>query len=222
MASAAPAARRTRAVESFGNAASCIGPVAADMSLFAITRGQFSMLDALLHVLDQVGPAKITLWTWTIAEYEVDVMCRLIDDGRITSGTLIINGERPKIFSEANHTQNIVAKWRDKFGPDSIRNVMNHSKIATVETAAGLRVLLRGSMNLNFNPRFEQLDITEGGPDFALVRRIESEIPILPDGSSSQSRHAASKTTDAFSPAVLDMFGGSNLKKFTPRKIGAK
>ncbi len=34
-------------------------------------------------------------------------------------------------------------------------------------------------MNLNWNPRFEQLDITEGGGDFDLVERIRSELPVL-------------------------------------------
>ena len=54
------AARRTRANESFGCAAQCIGKVEAGMSLFAVTRGQWSMIDAVLHVLDQVGPAKLS------------------------------------------------------------------------------------------------------------------------------------------------------------------
>ena len=35
-------------------------------------------------------------------------------------------------------------------------------------------------MNLNFNPRFEQFDLTEGGEDFDLVERLESELPVLP------------------------------------------
>jgi hypothetical protein len=35
-------------------------------------------------------------------------------------------------------------------------------------------------MNLNFNPRFEQFDITEGGEDFELVARIEDGLPVLP------------------------------------------
>jgi hypothetical protein len=39
-------------------------------------------------------------------------------------------------------------------------------------------LLLRGGMNLN--PRFEQLDITEGGEHFDLVERIEAELPFLP------------------------------------------
>ena len=46
MISSSRSTRRKRAVESFGSAADCIGTIEKDMSLFAITRGQFSMLDA--------------------------------------------------------------------------------------------------------------------------------------------------------------------------------
>jgi len=70
--------RVNRAVESFGNAAQAIGPIEPGMSLFCVTRGQWSMLDAILHVLSQTGPAAITLWTWTIAEYEILAMQGLL------------------------------------------------------------------------------------------------------------------------------------------------
>jgi hypothetical protein len=43
------AGRRQRAVESFKTAADCIGKVEPGMSLFAVTRGQFSMIDAVLR-----------------------------------------------------------------------------------------------------------------------------------------------------------------------------
>lgn len=62
------AGRRKAARESFQSAAECIGTVEPGMSLFAITRGQWSMIDAILAVLDQVGPAKLSLWTWTVAD----------------------------------------------------------------------------------------------------------------------------------------------------------
>ena len=62
--------RVKRAVESFESAAATIGPIEKDMSLFAITRGQFSMLDAILHCLHETSPAAISLWTWTIADWE--------------------------------------------------------------------------------------------------------------------------------------------------------
>lgn len=196
-----PAARRTRAVESFKTASECIGPVEHGMSLFTITRGQFSMIDALRHVIDQVGPSRITLWTWTIAEYEIDVFRGLMKDGNVTGGTLIID------YGARNKNAGLIAEWKAAFGRDSVRYVVNHAKIATVE-GQGFRVLLRGSMNLNFNPRFEQLDVTEGGLDYDLVREIESELPVLPDNCTGEAAGEASKVNNAFGKEQLSMFRG--------------
>jgi hypothetical protein len=165
-------ARRNRAVESFKTAADCIGTLRPGASLFAITRGQFSMIDAILACLDQAGPSEVSLWTWTVAEYEIQCMDRLRRDGRISAGTLIIDaGARVKNAA-------LIRQWQHTFGRDSVRYVVNHAKIATIQSAR-FKLLLRGSMNLNFNPRFEQFDLTEGGDDFAMVKRIESELQIL-------------------------------------------
>lgn len=193
--------RRKRAVESFRSAAECIGPVEKDMSLFAITRGQFSMIDAVLHVLDCVGPAKVSLWTWTVAEYEVQCLERLRNDSRLTAGKLVIDA------GARNKNAGLISQWQEAFGSDSVRYVVNHSKMATVE-GGGLKVLLRGSMNLNFNPRFEQLDITEGGEDFDLVKRIEDELPLLADNVSGAKVRVASRVSEAFDPEQLKMFAG--------------
>ena len=59
--------QRKRVVESFESAASTIGPIEKDMSLFCITRGQFSMIDAIYHCIDSIGPANVSIWTWTVA-----------------------------------------------------------------------------------------------------------------------------------------------------------
>ena len=77
--------RRKRVVESFENAASCIGQISREMSLFAITRGQFSMIDAIFHCLHETGPAEVSVWTWTIADYEVEAMAGLMVRQEITS-----------------------------------------------------------------------------------------------------------------------------------------
>lgn len=172
------------------------------MSLFAITRGQFSMIDAVLHVLDQVGPSRVSVWTWTVASYEVECLTRLMNDGRVKSGLMVIDyGARKK-------NAEIIAEWKDAVGRESVRYVVNHAKIATVESDEGLRVLLRGSMNLNRNPRFEQLDITEGGKDFDLVRKLEMELPLLPDTVTGGQAYKASRVGDAFDQTELDMFSG--------------
>ena len=81
----APSARRAKAVESFKTAADCIGTIEPGHSLFAITRGQFSMIDAVLACLDQSGPSDVSLWTWTVAEYEIECLERLRNDGRVRS-----------------------------------------------------------------------------------------------------------------------------------------
>lgn len=202
MRKSAPAARRKRAVESFGNAASAIGTVEAGMSLFAITRGQWSMIDAVLAILDQVGPSRVSLWTWTVAEYEVAVLTRLRRDQRIMGGRLVID------YGARNKNAGIIREWKESFGADSVRYVVNHSKIATIESASGLKLLARGSMNLNFNPRFEQFDLTEGGPDFDLVREIEDELPVLEDNCTGPQAYAASKVGEAFDQETLALFGG--------------
>ena len=172
------------------------------MSLFAVTRGQWSMIDAVLAVIDACPvPVDISLWTWTVADYEIQTLTRLRIDQRIASGRLIIDaGARTKNAA-------IIADWKRTFGPDSVRYVVNHAKIARV-SCAGRKFLMRGSMNLNMNPRFEQFDLTEGGEDFDLVERIESELPILTDSASNAQARAASNLNSAFAPETLEMFAG--------------
>jgi hypothetical protein len=183
---AAIATRRARALESFKTAADCIGTIEPGCSLFALTRGQFSMIDAILACLDQAGPADVSVWTWTVAEYEIETLARLRQDGRVRSGLLVIDyGARLK-------NAGLIRQWKDSHGEDSVRYVVNHAKIATVSNER-FRLLLRGSFNLNANARFEQFDLTEGGADFELIRSVESSLPVLADDASGAECYRASK-----------------------------
>ena len=199
--SARKASRRAYAVQTFTSAADTIGTVEKDMSLFAITRGQFSMLDAVNAVIEQVGPCEVSAWTWAIADYEVECFEAFMANSRIKAGRLIIDQ------SAEIRNAPIIQRWRDTFGDDQVRVCKNHAKIATVTTDE-FRVLLRGSMNLNYNPRFEQLDITEGGPDYDLVREIEDELPVLRPKCSSTEANMASQIGFAFEASELAMFSG--------------
>jgi hypothetical protein len=193
--------RVKRAVESFGNTADAIGPLEKGMALFAITRGQFSMLDAILHCLHELGPAAISVWTWTIADYEVEAMVGLMARQEITAGRLVIDA------SAERRNSAIIEQWRQRFGDETVRICKNHAKVARVWTQ-DFRLLLRGSMNLNFNPRFEQLDITEGGEDFALVEKIENDLPVLPRKYSNRDAESATGVNRAFELSTLQMFRG--------------
>lgn len=197
----APAERRARAHESFQSASECIGTLKPGASLFSVTRGQWSMIDAVLACLEQTGPAHVSLWTWTVAEYEIECLDRLRLDGRLLSGRLVID------HGARNKNAGLIRQWKASFGPDSVRYVVNHAKIATISNDAW-RLLLRGSMNLNFNPRFEQFDLTEGGPDFDLVREIEDALPVLADDAEGAAVFAGSQVGQAFPAETLQLFGG--------------
>ncbi len=201
MQASAPSMRRKNAVESFKTASECIGIIEPGAALFAMTRGQFSMIDAVLACLDQTGAAAVSLWTWTVAEYEIECMDRLRNDGRITNGRLIID------HGARNKNAGLIRQWKSSFGLHSVRYVVNHAKIATIENDR-FKLLLRGSMNLNFNPRFEQFDLTEGGEDFNLVKQIELELPILGDSAPGKDAYKTSRVSEAFEPEQLQMFSG--------------
>lgn len=202
MASATPAARRRRAVETFGAAAEAVGPVARGMAVFGVSRGQFAMIDLIQHCLAQIGPADVSLWTWVIADYEVDAVNGLLANGAVRAATLILD------YSASRRRPAVADSWRDRFGEASVKVVRNHAKIARVWNA-DFQLLLRGSMNLNYNPRFEQFDVTEGGPDFDLVAQIEAEIPALPRAHNHRQVAAATRLGQAFDAATLALFGGA-------------
>jgi hypothetical protein len=199
--SAAVARRRERAVESFGRAGDAIGPIEAGMAVFAITRGQWSMIDAITYCVDSLGEGCwLSVWTWTVADYEVDAMNGLMARGDLAGATLLVDmscdRRRPELMQE----------WRRIFGAESVKVCRSHAKIARV-WKGDVRLLLRGSMNLNFNPRFEQFDITEGGADFELVESIEAEMPVLSGSYNFADVKTAGKLGLAFPADVLAGFG---------------
>jgi hypothetical protein len=167
-----PGRRSRHAAECFQNAMSSLGTLAPGFSLFGLTRGQFSMIDLILACLDQIGPARLSLWTWCIAEYEVQCFTRLLIDRRITGALLVIDSQA------RTRNRALLKEWLLVHGPDSIKWVVNHAKLATLESAT-FKLLLRGSMNLNYNPRFEQFDVDEGHPGFDVIRKTEAQLPTL-------------------------------------------
>ncbi len=191
--------RRRMAVEGWKNAAETIGPIELGLNLFAITRGQFSMIDIINYLLSQMGKSGVSVWTWVVADYEVEVMTALIENGRLTEGNLIVD------YSAGKRNPEIIESWREKFGEGSVKVCKNHAKIARIWNNQ-YRFLARGSMNLNYNPRFEQLDLTEGGKDYELVERIENELSVLPRLHSSEEASAASKVNLAFEQKTLEIF----------------
>lgn len=138
--------RRKMAIEGWKNAADTIGPIELGLNLFAVTRGQFSMIDIINYLLSQMGMSGVSVWTWVVADYEVEVMTALIDNGQLAEGNLIVD------YSAGKRNPEIIESWRAKFGEGSVKVCKNHAKIARIWND-NFRFLARGSMNLNYNPR---------------------------------------------------------------------
>jgi len=207
--------RNSKSVKAMQTAAICIGKIEKDFSLFAVTLGQFSMIDAIQHCLAEMGPSVVSVWTWCIADYELETFEWLLRAGNIKSARLVIDraGEqqvgkhrRDKSGAVKHEAQGVLMRrWKEKFGADSIRVVHNHAKIATLDNGE-FKVVIRGSMNLNHNPRFEQMDLTEGAGAFDLIREIEDSLPVMAENYSRQDVDNATGAHAVFTPEQLIPF----------------
>ncbi len=137
--------------------------------VFGLTKGQFSMIDLAAAVLEKTGPADVGLWTWAIADYEVQCVTAFMTDRRIRSFRLVLD------YSGARRESALLSDLQGRFGSDCVRVTKTHAKIVTVANDAW-RVTIRGSMNLNMNPRFEQFDVSDADGAFDVVNPMMGEL----------------------------------------------
>lgn len=80
-----------RAEESFLSAQQTIGPIERGMALFAMTRGQFSMLDCVIHALNEIGASSLSIWTWAIGDHEVEAVCGVLARRELRYARLMVD-----------------------------------------------------------------------------------------------------------------------------------
>ena len=98
------------------------------------------------------GPAHLSLSTWTAASNEIEALAAMRARGDMVGIRLLID------FSMARREPAMTAQMREKLGRDNIRVCQTHSKFAVFQNAEW-KVVLRSSMNLNMNPRNEDLPL---------------------------------------------------------------
>jgi len=137
-----------------GSATQAIGKIEKNTDTFILTYGQFSLIDALIAILDQTGPAHVIISTWTAAHAHLDRSAELMEAASILSFKMIVDrsfkARQPKYFQ---HMINL-------FGVESIRIINTHAKFMTIRNDAW-DIVVETSMNLNENPRLENLEISE-------------------------------------------------------------
>lgn len=131
------------------------------------------MIDLAISTLRKTGPADVGVWTWCIAEYEVEAISGFLTAGEVTSLRMVMD------WTGAQRDMPIIEDLQRKFGEDCIRVTKTHAKIVTVSTVSGWRVVIRGSMNLNNNPRFEQFDVSDDAATFDVISAVMDELWVI-------------------------------------------
>ena len=118
------------------------------------TFGQFSIIDAIEAVLEYTGPARVTLATWTAAAFDLSQIEKQLTSKNITELRMIV--DRSFVSRQPKFVQLI----HERFGKDAVRSTRSHAKFVVIQNDEW-DVTIRTSMNLNFNPRLEYLQVTE-------------------------------------------------------------
>jgi hypothetical protein len=153
--SARPKARPARLRPApFANARESIGTLSPGVRVVGLTKGQFSMLDMLSAVLEQTGPADVTVSTWTQGKAEMEGVAGLLRTHQITRFRLLVDR------SFATRHPGYVKRIHAIAGPASVRQTKTHAKFALI-SGGDYRITIRTSMNFNHNPRLEQFDLDD-------------------------------------------------------------
>ncbi len=141
-----------RVIHRTGTAAEVIGQLSPGVRVTGLTAGQFSAIDALEHMVDELGPAQVRISTWTTGIYDVERARDIRLDGRITDIRMLL--DRGTFEKSPKFAGPLI----DILGVDAFRCLSVHAKVIIVTGVRGAAVM-RSSMNLNKNLRTEQFDI---------------------------------------------------------------
>lgn len=147
-------AKRSIRVAKLAAAAEVIGRIEMGTDTFILTYGQFSLIDALVAILDQTGPADVTISTWTAADAHLERSAELLASAQVRSFRMIVDR------SFESRQPDYCYHMRRLFGPECIRAIRTHAKFMLIRSETH-DVVCRTSMNLNENPRLENIEVSE-------------------------------------------------------------
>ncbi len=161
--------KRILKVSPYQSAKDCIGVLEPGHRLTAVTKGQFSLLDLISAVSDQIGPAALTVSTWSTGIRDTQNLGILIDQGAFTSVSLCL--DRSFSGRQPQYVEEIIKVW----GQENIRMTRNHAKFFMLRNEAW-NICVRSSMNLNRNPRLEQFDLDDSAEICEFFKGVVEEI----------------------------------------------
>jgi hypothetical protein len=151
------------------NAREAIGDLYAGCEIYGFTKGQFCLVHILEHCLDRVGPgADVDISTWSAASGDIQAAYRMMR----------LNMRRLRFlvdFSFQSRKPKFCAELIETFGYDALRVTSVHAKFMTIRREPW-NLVIRTSMNLNYNPRFENFEISDDPAMCDFMTAIMDEI----------------------------------------------
>ena len=125
-----------------------LGAIEQGIDKHFYSNGAFNLVQLMLYVLKQTGPAHVFLSTYSIAEDSISTLRRYVDDGTILSIHFLIDNRvrsiSPKPFAH------LIASF-----PDAYRCTSLHAKVALISNDDWY-VSIVGSQNATHNPKLER------------------------------------------------------------------
>ncbi|MCP4581017.1 MAG: hypothetical protein GY839_05325 [candidate division Zixibacteria bacterium] len=151
------------------NAAESIKGWDKGLEIFGFTKSQFSLIDLITTVIGVTGPAEMFISTWTAANTDITRILNFVSSGVITQAKWLVD------FTFQRRTPELAQRIRDVFGCDAIRVAKNHAKYVILKNCE-YDVIIQTSMNLNYNPRFENFTLSNDTDLVDFLLRITNEI----------------------------------------------
>ena len=151
------------------SALKAIGTLHHGTDIFGFTKGQFSMIDLLEHCLKQTGPAHLFVATWSAAAADIQAAHKFLGNGRILTIKLLVD------YSFQSRKPEFCRELVDAFGAEAVRVTVTHAKYCLIRND-DWDLVIRTSMNLNYNPRFENYEISDSKEFADFLQVIIDEI----------------------------------------------
>lgn len=174
-----------------------------------MTNGDFSLLDAILVLLDKAGPSDVAIATWSAGMYDMEVLNRFVSTKLIRSFRLVLDVSfRNNRGNNAKDGTSYAAVLEDVFGGDAIRTTRTHAKFVTI-TGGAHDFSITSTANLNENKRLEVFAVSSDPARAAFYDHVVDELfdGIAPGWHPDRGAPALERIDPTGSPLAAGMVG---------------
>lgn len=134
--------------------AAALGPLEHGMEVLAVHKGQWPLMELVEHLLDQAGPADVTVSTWAVVTSDLDTALRLLRHGHLRSCRWLVDRSFPQ--RQPGYCQAL----RERFGDTAIVVTSNHAKVVLVRNERW-SLVVRTSMNISPKSQIETWEVSD-------------------------------------------------------------